>query len=89
MAPSRVPRLIGRGGSMINLLKNETGCKIFVGQNGRVWLDGGVEDIALAVEAIEMIDRGTMASGITDAVREFLNERTGGRQYNPVTGMEG
>ena len=31
--PSRVPRGIGREGSMINLIKEKTGCNITVGQN--------------------------------------------------------
>jgi len=89
VAPSKVPRLIGRSGSMINLLKGETGCRIFVGQNGRVWVDGGVEEMGLAVEAIRIIERDTQMSGVTDAVREFFNDRMGGGSYNPVTGLKG
>ncbi|MCI0497923.1 MAG: exosome complex protein Rrp4, partial [Thermoplasmata archaeon] len=35
---SKVPRVIGKKGSMLNLLKARTDCRIFVGQNGRVWV---------------------------------------------------
>ncbi len=38
--PSKVPRIIGKEGSMINLIKEETGCNITVGQNGYVWIKG-------------------------------------------------
>ena len=38
--PPKIPRVIGRNGSMIKLLKNLTKCNIFVTQNGRVWLKG-------------------------------------------------
>src|SRR3989344_438768 len=38
--PSRVPRVIGREGSMINLIKEKAGCNITIGQNGWVWVRG-------------------------------------------------
>ena len=40
IAPTKVPRLIGKKGSMINMIKDKTGCKIVVGQNGLVWVKG-------------------------------------------------
>ena len=40
ISPSRVPRIIGREGSMINLIKDKTGCAITVGQNGWIWVKG-------------------------------------------------
>src|SRR3989344_7377921 len=36
----KVPRIIGKEGSMISMIKNATGCQIAVGQNGIVWLKG-------------------------------------------------
>ena len=44
ISPTKVPRLIGKKGSMINMIKNKTNCKIVVGQNGLVWFKGN-EDI--------------------------------------------
>ena len=32
--PYKVPRIIGKEGSMIKMIKDETGCNITVGQNG-------------------------------------------------------
>jgi exosome complex component RRP4 len=40
ITPSKVPRLIGKQGSMIELIKNKTKCQIIVGQNGVVWIKG-------------------------------------------------
>ena len=40
IAPTKVPRLIGKKGSMINMIKDKTKCKIVVGQNGLVWVKG-------------------------------------------------
>ncbi len=74
---SKVPRVIGRGGSMISMLKEHTGCRIFVGQNGVVWIDGELGGIALATAAINMIDRGTHRDGLTESVRAFLEKSPG------------
>ncbi len=72
----KVPRVIGKGGSMINLLKEHTQCRIFVGQNGRIWIDGDVDGISLAMRAIKMIDENAHMIGLTDKVREFLEKES-------------
>jgi exosome complex component RRP4 len=76
ITPTKVPRVIGRGGSMINLLKNYTKCRIYVGQNGRIWLEGSVEQIALAILAIRKIEEESHLLGLTDAVKDFLEKHT-------------
>jgi exosome complex component RRP4 len=72
---SKVPRVIGKGGSMITLLKRFTKCRMFVGQNGRIWVDGTPEDIMVAMEAIEKIEAQAQVVGLTDTIREFLETR--------------
>ncbi|SNQ59478.1 Exosome complex component Rrp4 [Candidatus Methanoperedens nitroreducens] len=79
VTPSKVPRLIGRGGSMIAMLKNETGCNIFIGQNGRVWITGKDKGMDLAARAILKIERETHISGLTDRITKFLKEEKGGK----------
>jgi exosome complex component RRP4 len=79
VTPSKVPRLIGRGGSMIAMLKNETGCNIFIGQNGRVWITGKDKGLDLAARAILKIERETHISGLTDRITKFLKEEKGGK----------
>jgi len=36
--PYKVPRIIGKAGSMVTMIKDATGCRILVGQNGLVWI---------------------------------------------------
>ena len=74
----KVPRIIGKNGSMVSMIKQATGTNIIVGQNGLVWLNG--EDPAmelLAVETIRKIEAEAHQSGLTDRIKEFLEKRTG------------
>ncbi|NJE42756.1 exosome complex RNA-binding protein Rrp4 [Thermococcus sp. GR6] len=76
ITPSKVPRLIGKGGSMINLIKKLTGTRIIVGQNGWVWVSGKKEELEkLAIEAILKVDRESHTQGLTDRVKELLMSR--------------
>ncbi len=77
VSPSKVPRLIGRNGSMIQMLKNETGCRIYVGQNGRIWIDGDLDNIVKAINAIKMIEEEAHSLGLTEKVKKFLEQNTG------------
>ncbi len=80
IAPSKVPRVIGRRGSMISVLQKFGDCSMSVGQNGRIVIWGDDEEkVNKVVEAILMIERKAHTSGLTDRVREFLkNEIKGG-----------
>lgn len=71
ITPSKVPRLIGKEGSMIELIKNKTRCQIIVGQNGVVWLKGEKE--GLAAKAVLMIERESHISGLTDRITAMLD----------------
>jgi exosome complex component RRP4 len=74
---NKVPRVIGKQGSMVSMIKQATGCKITVGQNGLVWLSGEPEKEIIAVDAIKMIEKNAHKTGLTDAVKEFLEAKTG------------
>jgi exosome complex component RRP4 len=76
---TRVPRLIGKGGSMISMLKKEMNCNIFVGQNGRIWINGGAEDMDLALKTILLIEKEAHTNGLTDRIVEFLKSEKGAR----------
>jgi exosome complex component RRP4 len=75
--PPKIPRVIGRNGSMITMLKNLTNCNIFVTQNGRIWLKG--VDIAherLLIESIHKIASEAHTVGLTDRMQEYIiNEK--------------
>ena len=72
--PSKVPRLIGKKGSMIALLKKYTRCRIFVGQNGRIWIDGNEGDIAKVLHTIRKIEEESLAFGLTNRIEELLKK---------------
>jgi exosome complex component RRP4 len=73
----KVPRIIGKRGSMVGMIKRATDCNILVGQNGRVWLNGTPDMEVIAIEAIKMIEANAHQQGLTDRVKAFLEARTG------------
>jgi exosome complex component RRP4 len=77
VSPSKVPRVIGKDGSMIQMLKNMTGCRIYVGQNGRIWIDGELDSIVRAVKAIRMIEDEAHSLGLTEKVKKLLEQSSG------------
>jgi exosome complex component RRP4 len=76
ISPTKVPRLIGKQGSMISMIKEMTGTRIYVGQNGRIWIDGPDEGSATAVLAIRFIEDRAQAFGLTETVRDLLEKET-------------
>ncbi len=72
VSPARVPRVIGRGGSMITTLTRHTGAKISVGQNGRIWIDGSEEAIRRVTESLRLIDEEGQRSGLTERIASYL-----------------
>ncbi|HII16134.1 MAG TPA: RNA-binding protein [Nanoarchaeota archaeon] len=76
ICPLKVPRVIGKQGTMVSMIKDYTGCHIIVGQNGRIWISGNSpEDERLATEAIGLIERKAHISGLTEVVKEFLDSK--------------
>jgi exosome complex component RRP4 len=75
---NKVPRIIGKKGSMVSMIKQATDCRIVVGQNGIVWILGeDPKSELLAVETIQKIEREAHISGLTDRIKLFLEEKTG------------
>lgn len=70
ITPSKVPRLIGKSGSMIDMIKEKTKTVIRVGQNGVVWLNG--EDTRKAVRAVRVIEEKSHVMGLTDEISKLL-----------------
>lgn len=74
----KVPRVIGKKGSMISMVKQATGCSIIVGQNGVIWLQGETPEMELlAIESIRKIEAESHTSGLTDKMKEHLEKITG------------
>lgn len=70
--PHKVPRVIGKEGSMINLIKAKTNTEINVGQNGYIWIKGETESENKAEEAIYLIVAEAANEGLTEKVEKFL-----------------
>ncbi len=66
----KVPRIIGKNGSMLEVLKRGTNCSLMVGRNGRIWAKGG--NTQLLISALEKIQRESHTENLTAAVEEFL-----------------
>ncbi|MHA1713850.1 MAG: exosome complex RNA-binding protein Rrp4, partial [Candidatus Ranarchaeia archaeon] len=64
--PAKIPRLVGRRRSMINMLEKETNTRIEIGQNGLVWISGRtIEDELLVEKAARMVELEAHTSGLT------------------------
>lgn len=75
ITPTKIPRVIGRKGSMISMIKQETGCNIILGLNGVVLITGkSLEDEQLAMKAILKIEQESHTSGLTDRITQMLKE---------------
>ncbi|MHC1592080.1 MAG: exosome complex RNA-binding protein Rrp4 [Candidatus Helarchaeales archaeon] len=73
--PAKVPRLIGRKGSMINLIKDAIPCQILIGQNGRVWVKvRRPNDERLIYKIIKKIEKEAHTTGLTDRIKELIRE---------------
>lgn len=73
VTPAKVPRIIGKAGSMVEMIKQMTNTQIVVGQNGIVWVKGDHEEIAM--DTISMIERKSHVHGLTDQVKAALEEK--------------
>lgn len=85
---AKVPRLIGKKSSMINLLKDYAGGDIMVGNNGYVWMSEKC-DMPLLLKAIKLVERKAHKSGLTDEVAAMLSKERGARpERAPEEGEE-
>lgn len=73
--PTKVPRVIGRRGSMLTVLKNELKGHIEVGKNGRVWIiPKRQEDSLIYINVLRKIEEEAHISGLTDRVTKCIVE---------------
>lgn len=77
VASTKVPRIIGKGGNMVKMIKDATNTKIIIGQNGLIWLDGIPENVAVAIEALNMVQEQAHIRGLTDRIKQFLETKKG------------
>jgi exosome complex component RRP4 len=74
ISATRVPRLIGKRGSMIQTIEQATQTRVLIGQNGIVVVTGRtVDGIELAVRAIKMVEEEAHTSNLTQRIKVLLN----------------
>lgn len=76
----KISRVIGKAGSMISMLKNMTDCRITVGQNGRIWIDGDQPNADVAAAAIKKIEAEARMPNLTERIEDFISEKLPGAQ---------
>lgn len=75
ISPAKIPRVIGKKGSMLKVLEETSGCKLEVGLNGRVLIRGrDPRKVNAVVEAILLIEREAHLSGLTDRIKAKLEK---------------
>jgi len=75
VTPTKIPRVIGKKGSMISMIKQQTGCQIILGVNGVILVTGkSPADEDLAMMAIRKIEEESHTSGLTDRITQLLKD---------------
>lgn len=82
ISPVKVPRLIGRKGSMSKLIEQTTGTRLIIGQNGVVLVTGPPDKVPIAIRAIEMVEEEAHLAGLTEDVQNFLSGKMAGKQVH-------
>lgn len=76
VSPRKVPRILGKNRSMINMIREITRAEIIVSNNGYIWIlsdDKTVE--SLVISAIQKIVREAHLSGLTEKIRNMLSKQ--------------
>jgi exosome complex component RRP4 len=76
ISPSKVPRLIGKKGSMIQMIEEATDAAVTIGQNGWVVVScESTEGLLKAKKAIQMVNEQAHVANLTDQVKEMLDKK--------------
>lgn len=72
ISPAKVPRLIGKKGSMIRTIEQGSNCRMLIGQNGVVVIVGASEDVLRAVKAVHLVEEQAHSPDLTERVMKLL-----------------
>ncbi len=72
ISPAKVPRLIGKKGSMIRAIENGCGCRLLVGQNGVVVIVGSAEGMLKAVQAVNLVEEEAHSVDLLEKVEKLM-----------------
>ncbi len=80
ISSTKVPRVIGKKGSMIKTVESGTNCRLTVGQNGLIVISGPAEGILLAIDALNLIDKEAHTADLTQKVQNLLSRLSEGEK---------
>ncbi len=73
ISPGKIPRLIGKRGTMIQTIETATGAAVTIGQNGWIVISSENPDGLLkAKKAITMIEEQAHIANLTDRIKDML-----------------
>jgi len=85
--PNKVPRVIGKEGSMVKMIRGATACNLTVGQNGLIWIKGeSTENELTTKQIIEYVVKNATTAGLTEKVESYIKEL--GLEAKPIEIIE-
>ena len=73
ISPSKVARLIGKRGSMIQMIEGGTNAQITIGQNGLIVIScDDADGLLKAIKAVELVEDKAHVANLTDQISEML-----------------
>ncbi len=76
ISPSKIPRLIGKKGAMIQAIELATDAAVTIGQNGWVVVSCDTpHGLLKAKKAIQMVDENAHVANLADQVKEMLESK--------------
>ena len=73
ISPTKIPRLIGKHGSMIQTIESSTNATITIGQNGLIVVSSDeTNGLLKALAAIRMVEEQAHLADLTDKVKKML-----------------
>lgn len=71
--PNKVPRIIGKEGSMIKLIIDATDCEVIVAHNGVVWVSSDkMQNETNAKKIVEFVCENSYIYGLTEKVEDYI-----------------
>lgn len=70
---TKLPRIIGKKGSMVKLLKEKLNGDLIIAQNGVILYKGPYEKFVILNKIIALITAKTFATGLTEYVNDLIN----------------
>ena len=76
ISPTKIPRLIGKHGSMIQTIEASTNATITIGQNGVIVLKcDDTTGLKKAVKSIKMMDKALHNTNLEESIQNILDEK--------------